>query len=179
MAAHIALLKGVNVGGRKVLMAELRAMMADLGFADVQTLLQSGNLVFTGGTRNGAALEAFLEEATAERFGIRTDYFVRTSEEWRATIAANPYAEEAERDAAHLLVMALKRPPEASAVEDLRAAITGSEYFQVVGREAFIVFPDGIGESRLITTVIDRKLGVRGTGRNWNTVLKLAALAEV
>jgi uncharacterized protein (DUF1697 family) len=178
-ALHIALLRGVNVGGRtKVAMADLRAMLAELGFAEGRTLLQSGNLVFRGDGRKSAALEQLLEAETAKRLDLRTDYFVRTADEWAAVVAANPFADEAKRDPGKLVVLCLKDAPAAKQVETLRDAIKGPETVQADGRQLYIVYPDGIGRSKLTTTLIESKLGTRGTGRNWNTVLKLAALVS-
>jgi uncharacterized protein (DUF1697 family) len=89
---------------------------------------------------------------------------------------ANPFPEEAKRDPGRLIAMCLKGKPALDAVDALRSAISGPERVQVIGRELYIVYPDGMGQSRLTTALIDRTLGVRGTARNWNTVLKLGAL---
>ena len=176
---HVALLRGVNVGGQKlVAMADLRDLLARLGFADVRTLLQSGNLVFRGGTRSGAPLERWLAAETAKRLALETDFFVRTADEWKAVIAQNPFAEEAERDPAHLVVMFLRDAPGAKAAQALQDAITGREVVRAMGRHAYIVYPDGIGPSRLTHALVEKMLGTRGTGRNWNTVLKLGALTQ-
>jgi uncharacterized protein (DUF1697 family) len=178
MTTHIALLRGVNVGGKtKVAMADLRAMLADLGFGDPRSLLQSGNLVFRSDKLTGADLERLLEVETEKRLGLKTDFFVRTPEEWKKVIANNPFPDEAESDPSHLVVMFLNQAPAAGDVKALQAAIVGRETVRAAGRQAYIVYPDGIGESKLTITVIEKKLGSRGTGRNWNTVLKLGALA--
>jgi uncharacterized protein (DUF1697 family) len=172
---HLALLRAVNIGGRKATTADLRAFMADLGLADARTLLQSGNLVFRSET-TGAALEAELEAAFEQRFGYRSDVLVRTAPEWRAAIAATPHAEMAERDPSHLLVFALRSPPDAAAVAGLQAAVQGPEAIAAAGRELFIAYPAGIGASKLTGAVIERRLRMRGTARNWNTVTKLATM---
>jgi uncharacterized protein (DUF1697 family) len=109
--------------------------------------------------------------------GLRTDFFVRTAAEWAKVVAGNPFPEEAERDPGHLVVMFLKATPEANDVAALQAAIPGRETVRAEGKHAYIIYPDGIGRSKLTIDLIERKLGTRGTGRNWNTVLKLAALA--
>jgi uncharacterized protein (DUF1697 family) len=178
MTTHIALLRGVNVGGKtKVAMADLRAMLADLGFGDPRSLLQSGNLVFRSDKLTGADLERLLEVETEKRLGLKTDFFVRTPEELEAVIANNPFPKEAESDPSHLVVMFLNKAPDAKDVKALQAAIAGREIVRASGRQAYITYPDGIGDSKLTITVIEKKLGSRGTGRNWNTVLKLRALA--
>ena len=176
--ARIALLRGVNVGGHaKVAMADLRAMVRALGLAEPQTLLQSGNLVFRSDAP-AEALERTLEDATAERFGFEVAYFVRDAAQWSGIIAANPFPDEAKADPSHLLVQFLRTAPDAAAVAALQAAIRGPEIVRAYGRHAYIVYPDGIGRSRLASPMIEAKLGP-ATGRNWNTILKLAVLAGV
>ena len=179
MAVHVALLRAVNLGGKtQVAMSDLRNLVTELGLEQVRSVLNSGNLVFSGGRKSGAALEQLLETETDKRLGLRTDFLVRTANEWAKVVANNPFRAEAKRDPGHLVVMFLKKAPTAKAVETLRAAITGPESIKAVGRHAYIVYPDGIGRSRLTNRLIDSKLGTRGTGRNWNTVLKLAELAR-
>jgi len=177
---QVILLRGVNVGARgpRVAAADLRDFALNLGFTEARTLLQSGNLIVDGGSGGGAELERRLESAAASRLGIAIDFIVRTAAEWRAVIDHNPFAEAAADDPSHLLIFFLKVAPPSAAVDDLRASIVGREVLHVHGTQAYFTYPDGIGESRLTNTVIERRLGVRGTGRNWNTVQKIAALAE-
>ena len=179
MTTYISLLRAVNLPGHnKVGMADLRDLLGRLGMQDVRSLLQSGNLVFRRDPRATAQLERLLEAEAAKRLDLETDFFVRTVDDWRAIIASNPFREEAERDPSHLLVMFLKEAPDRENVTALQKSITGREVVRAKGRHAYVVYPDGIGRSRLTTALIERKLGARGTGRNWNTVLKLGALAE-
>ena len=176
---QIALLRGVNVGGhKKVAMADLRAFAIDLGLGDARTLLQSGNLVFSSSGKSGAALERWLETEAEKRLGLKTEFHVRTATEWATVVAGNPFPDEAKRDPGHLIVFAFKDTLAAAAVKALQAAITGREVVRASGRHAYVVYPDGAGKSRLTPALMDRKLGARGTGRNWNTVLKLAAITS-
>lgn len=178
MPAYIALLRAINVGGhKKVAMADLRGLVAALGFQDVQTLLQTGNIVFRGGTKTGAALERLLETEAAERLGLVTDFFVRSGKEWQGIIARNPFRHEAKRDPSHLVVQLLKGAPRAGNVKRLQDAIAGPEVVRALGRQLYVFCPAGIGRSRLTSKLMEDKLGMRATGRNWNTVLKLGALA--
>jgi uncharacterized protein (DUF1697 family) len=178
MTIQIALLRAVNVGGRgAVAMADLRDFIAALGFNDARSLLQSGNLVFDAGRQAGPALERLLEREAAKRLELRADFFVRSGEELEAIVGKNPFRKEARDDPGHLVVMFLKEAADAKAVEALHAAIKGREVIRAAGRHLYIVYPDGIGRSRLTNAVIEEKLGTRGTGRNWNTVVKLAGLA--
>lgn len=179
MTTYVALLRAINVGGNsKVAMSDLRDLLTKLGFLEVQTLLNTGNLVFKSKGRKEADLEQLLESEIVRRLDLRTDIFCRTAQEWPDIIAHNPFPEEAERDPGHLVVMFLKGAPAKSAVEAVRAAISGPELIRVEGRQAYITYPAGIGRSKLTNQLIERRLGVRGTGRNWNTVLKLAELAS-
>jgi uncharacterized protein (DUF1697 family) len=176
---YIALLRGINVGGnKKIAMSDLREMLTKLGFEDAQSLLQSGNLIFRGGKRSPEQLESLLETETEKRLGVQAAFFVRTPEELKNAVARNPFREEAKRDPGHLVVMFLRDVPDKKAVEALQAAIVGSEIVRADGRHLYIVYPDGIGRSRLTHALIEKKLGTRGTGRNWNTVLKLSASAD-
>lgn len=181
MTTHIALLRGINVGGNKMIaMADLRALLARLGFTNARTLLQSGNVVFESRTRNGGKkLEHLLETELERQLGLQADFMVRTPAEWQGVIARNPFPKDAEEDPSHLLVLFLKGVPSTRDVRVMQAAIPGRERIHVEGRHVWITFPDGIGRSRLSTSLLERTLRTRGTGRNWNTVLKLAALAGV
>jgi uncharacterized protein (DUF1697 family) len=179
MSTCIALLRAVNLGAHNaVAMADLRELLAGLGLLEPKTLLQSGNAVFRSGRQSPAPLERLLETEAARRLGVSTTFFVRTAAEWRALVAANPFPDEAERDPGHLLLYCFKTAPAPAAVAALQASIAGREVVRAVGRQAYVVYPDGVGRSRLSITVIEKKLGSSGTGRNWNTVLKLAALAK-
>jgi uncharacterized protein (DUF1697 family) len=179
MSIHFALLRAINVGGRnQVAMSDLRDLLGALGFAGVKSLLQSGNLVFESDRRTGAALERLLEVETAKRLDVTADYLVRSAAEWQTMIAGNPFPSEAKRDPSHLVVMFLKAAAQAKDVQALQAAIQGPESIRAEGKHLYVVYPAGIGRSKLTNTLIEKNLGTRGTGRNWNTVLKLAALCE-
>jgi uncharacterized protein (DUF1697 family) len=134
-------------------------------------------VVFRSDVHTAAPLERVLEQAAAKSLGLETDFFVRTARDWKAIVAGNPFPEEAERDPSHLLVMFLKEAPNREDVTALQSAIKGREVVRAKGRHAYVVYPDGIGRSRLTSAFIEKKLATRGTGRNWNTVLKLGALA--
>ena len=175
MQTYIALIRGINVGGHKqVKMAELKTKCESLGLRDVRTLLQSGNVVFrtSGGDRAKLAkkIEAVL--------GVDAKVILRTAEELRSAVAKNPMVREAESDPSHFIVTFLAARPAATAMTELRDAYNGPETMQLHGAELYIHYGRGVGTSKLTNTLIERKLGVAGTARNWNTVTKLAALAE-
>jgi uncharacterized protein (DUF1697 family) len=179
MHTHIGLLRAVNLGAtNKIAMSDLRAIATDLGMRDPQTLLLSGNVVFGSNRASTAAIERLFEEETRARLSLTTDYFVRTAKEWRDIVAANPFPAEAERDPGHLLLVCLKNAPDNAAVTALQKAIKGRELVRAVGKQAYIVYPDGVGRSKLSAVMIEKWLGTRGTARNWNTVRKLQAMTE-
>ncbi|MGH2363693.1 MAG: DUF1697 domain-containing protein [Chloroflexota bacterium] len=174
---HIALLRAVNVGGSVVPMAQLRAVAQGLGFGQVRSLLNSGNLVLSSAALP-AEVERLLEDALARQMGVATAIMARTALEWSAAIAANPFPIEAAEDPSHLLVVFLKASVYPPAVEHLQASIRGPELVRAQERQLYITYPAGIGTSKLTMSVIERAVGTRGTGRNWNTLLKLQALAD-
>lgn len=179
MAVCIGLLRAVNLGSHgKVSMEALRDFVAGLGFGDVQTLMNSGNVVFSTNQAIDAEFEDQLEREAALRLDLRTDFLLRDEEEWVRMIDGNPFTNEAERDPSHLLVIFLKSAPAAAAVESLQAAVTGPEIIRAGERHLYITYPAGIGTSKLTNAVIEGKLGIRGTGRNWNTVLRLHEVAR-
>jgi uncharacterized protein (DUF1697 family) len=179
MAIHIALLRAINVGGRnKVAMSQLRGVLDQIGLTGVRSVLQSGNLVFNSRRLTVENLERLLEKETAQHLELTADFLVRTLEEWEAMIARNPFTKEAERDPSHLVVMFLKKSPKPAEVNALRGAIKGPEVLHSDGRQLYLVYPAGIGRSKLTGTLIEQKLKTRGTGRNWNTILKLAVTAR-
>jgi len=179
LKAYVGLLRAVNlVAHNRVGMTDLRELVTALGFADARTLLQSGNIVFRGAARRSDQLERELELAATTQLGLSTDFFVRTAAEWHAIIDANPFPKEAKSDPSHLLAVVLKGEATVKNVTALQQAIKGRERVAARGRCAYLVYPDGIGRSKVTSTLIEKMLGTRGTARNWNTVLKLSALME-
>lgn len=179
MTTYTALLRGINVGGnKKIKMAELREQLTDLGLQEVKTLLQSGNVVFRSEETSREKLEKQLSDETEKRLGVRCDYYVRNAKEWDAIIKANPFDEMGKDDPSHLLVVVTAAEPVAKDVEAVQAAIKGPELIAIGPECLYITFPDGIGTSKIDRTPGYNKLQAKGTGRNWNTVLKIADLMK-
>jgi uncharacterized protein (DUF1697 family) len=178
MSTHIALLRGINVGGhRMVSMADLRSFLTDIGLRNAQSLLQSGNLVFDAGRRSTSAIEKLLETEAAKRLELATDFYVYTADDWRSVIERNPMPDAAKRDPSHFIVLFLKAAPDERALRAALAGYAGPETVRASGKQLYIVYPLGMGKSRLSAVLTEKTLGTRGTARNWNTVLKLAAAA--
>jgi uncharacterized protein (DUF1697 family) len=173
---YAAFLRAVNVAGKILPMSALRTLFEDLGFEAPQTLLQSGNILF--GSRTKRDLETLLERETMQRLHVQTEYFVRSAKDLDAVIAGNPFTREAREDPGHLVVVFLKGPVVAKNVSALQQRITGREVVKGSGRHVYISYPDGQGRSKLTNAVIEKTLNTRGTARNWNTILKVAAALQ-
>jgi uncharacterized protein (DUF1697 family) len=174
MTATAVMLRAVNVGGRRLVMADFRAALEALGFPDARTVVATGNAVIPAA--GGAGLEAKLETGLGARLGGAVEVFVRDGAELAAIMAGNPFGQMAREDPSHLVVMFLKGEPPAAAVAALRAKIAGPEVVEAGPGCLYVSYPDGIGTSKLTGAGIERALKLRGTARNWNTVAKLAAL---
>jgi uncharacterized protein (DUF1697 family) len=178
MARLIALLRAVNVGGRKLPMAELRALCGDaLGWEDVETYIQSGNLVFRAPGKPDA-LEARLEKAIKKQFALGVPVIVRTAAQWAACAAANPFPDAARDEPNRLQLLVSKCPPHEGAAEKLMERAQAGESVKAAGGALWFHYPDGVGASKLTPALIDKACGSPSTGRNWRTVVKLKEMAE-
>jgi uncharacterized protein (DUF1697 family) len=173
---YVALLRGINVGGRtKIAMPDLRKLFGDLGAEDVTTYVQSGNVVFKSGAPP-AGLAHSIEERIAEELGLRVTVVVRTAADLAKVVSANPFADRrAEPTKLHVVFLAEKPP--AARVRALDATRGAPDEFRVVGREVYLHYPSGAGRSRITNAWFEKELGKAGTARNWRTVTKLAELA--
>lgn len=175
MGRHVALLRAVNVGGRKLPMAELRALAAEIGWADAQTYIQSGNLLFAAdGSRE--ALESQLEKAIAARFAMDVPVIVRGAAEWTAFAPACPFPDAALDAPNRLLLFLSKRPPADGAEAAIQTKAAHGERVARAGDALWIHFPEGSARSKLTPSLIDRLLGSPSTSRNHNSVVKLGEM---
>jgi uncharacterized protein (DUF1697 family) len=173
----VALLRGINVGGVKVAMKDLKALVTELGYADVETYVQSGNVVFTANVTTTEA-EAAIEKALAERLGVEVPVVVRDGARWCTYAAGSPFT-PAETERPHMLHLGLsKMPPREGAVEALAKYCTALETIEIRGDAIFIDFPNGAGRSKLTPNALNRAIGSPVTLRNWKTVQALAALVR-
>ena len=174
MAPFIALLRGINVGGhKKVPMAELRALCEELGFADVKTYIQSGNVVLTS-KLTAEKLRAALEEAIAKEFGFNPAVMIRTAKELAAAVDKNPYA-GADDKTVH--VGFLHAAPNAATKKCLGALDCAPEELTVVGRDIYLHLPNGMGRAALPVKMERCLRPTPITVRNWRTVTKLVELS--
>lgn len=171
MTRWAILLKGLNIGGKRLPMPELKAFLESLGGQDVKTLLASGNAVMTFDEHDGETLEPALERAAAEKLTLKTDWLVRSHAELAAIVKANPFPDEA-KDHPSKLVVTFHRE---EFPNDRIAALDhdGPERLVAIGRELYIDFPDGQGVSKLPQAMAKARFPKVATARNWNTLLKL------
>jgi len=170
-----ALLKGINIGGKKIPMTELKALVEKMGHGEVRTLLASGNVVFTAAETDGRKLERALEEALAA-WGLKTEVLVRNHQELEAAIAANPFADAAKAHPNHLLVAFHRDPVPDGLIEKIPDIYDGPERLKAIGRELYIDYPEDVGHSKLGPAMAKLKFPKLATMRNWNTVGKLRDL---
>jgi uncharacterized protein (DUF1697 family) len=174
---QVALIRGINVGrAKRVAMAELRALVEELGYHDVRTLLNSGNVVFTTPRMAPGHAAARIEKALAAKLGVSARVTVLTTAELAAIVAENPLGEIA-NDASRLLVCVLADPANRSKLKPMSKLDWGDECLAIGSRVVYLWCPDGILASRL-PEAVHRLLGDAVTTRNWATVTKLQALTE-
>ena len=179
MSVVIAMLRGVNVSGKRLVKMEtLRALCVSLKCSDVATYVQSGNVVFRTGAKNLERLRTQMESAMSETFGFEVPVVFRTVDDLRRVAAANPFPQQVQTEPGKVLVMFLYQDPGEARREAVRALTIAPEEVQVLGSELYIYYPAGQGQSKLRWGPIEKALSTEWTGRNWNTVLKLLAMAE-
>lgn len=177
MTHRIILFRGMNTGGVRAPVGELRAMAVGMGLKNPRTLLASGNLVVES-TKATDALEADIEAAMEKTFGLKVAAMVRTPPDWSRLIAANPFPDEAKDQPSRVIAMVMKDAIKAGGVEACRELAADGERVEAVKDVLYFWFPNGQGESGIFKKATPKMLGM-GTGRNWNTVLKLAGMVGV
>jgi uncharacterized protein (DUF1697 family) len=179
MAAIVSMLRAVNVGGHnKIKMDALRALYESLQLREPQSYVQSGNVVFKTDERDLVRLTKKIENAIERTFGFRPDVVLRTSSDLREVIAKNPFAKRRDIEPGKLQVHFLASDPGAEARANVLKIKTDPEELCIYGRELYIYFLNGMGQSKLSWAAVNKALKMPGTCRNWNTVTKLLEMAE-
>jgi len=176
----ICMLRGVNVGGHNMIkMDALKALCVSLKLKDPQTYVQSGNVIFRTEEKDQEKLTRRIQDAIEKTVGFRPGVMLRTLAELQQVVARNPFAKRSGIEPGKLLVNFLAADPGKQAREKaLAIKMIGPEEMHLVGREAYIYFPNGQGRSKFPWPAIERTLGTSGTGRNWNSVTKMLEIAE-
>lgn len=176
MQTYVALLYSIILGqGRRVVMADLKAMAEQLGLKNVRTLVATGNLVFETRAGDIPALEQRLEKAFARTFGRHVDIIVRGAGDWLKLAAGNPFPAESAEAADQVAVRVMRAPVLVDAVEALRAHAAEDEKVAWVEGDIWLVFSRERPSSRLLAAANRKRFGI-GTSRNWNTVRRLAEM---
>jgi uncharacterized protein (DUF1697 family) len=174
--SYAALLRGVNVGGRaKVGMEDLRSLFTSLGYTDVVSYVQSGNVVFKSSTKDVSKLTKAIEQKIRSGLDMDVTVLIRSAADMRKIQAANPLIDRSD-DPTKLHVTFLQADPKPEKVGELPKVSDGKDELVAVGREIFLFCPDGYSNSKLNNAFIEKRLGIRATTRNWRTIAKLVEM---
>ncbi|WP_373056741.1 DUF1697 domain-containing protein [Zunongwangia sp. H14] len=175
---YIAILRGINVGGkRKIPMADLRQNLEKIGFKNVKTYIQSGNIIFNENVKNISKMETQLEKFILDTYGFEVPVIIRSAEQVEKAISDNPYfSKESDLDRLHLSF--LKQAPDAENIDKAKNANYEPDSFEVKGKNAFVYCTGKYSDSKLTNNFFENKLKVAATTRNWKTVLKLQELLQ-
>jgi len=178
MSTYVALLRGINVGGKnRLAMRDLVAMLEASACVDVRTYIQSGNVVFKAPTRVADGLAARLEQRIARDTGLKVPVVLRSAAELAQVPRKNPFL-AAGADPEHLYVSFLADVPAARAAAALDPERSPGDAYRLIGRDIYMHLPHGAGQSKLTNAYFDSKLATISTGRNWRTVLKLIEMVQ-
>ena len=178
MAKKISILRGINVSGqKKIKMADLREHYEGLGFEDVTSYIQSGNVFFNTSIDDTSTLIKMIESMIAEKYGFEVPVIIRTADELANVIETNPHTHVPEDKFNVYIVTFLGAEPTAEACAEIPAVGPAGEETAIIGREVYTFYPNGSGRSKMTTNYFEKKLGVTATARNWKSVRKLLELA--
>jgi uncharacterized protein (DUF1697 family) len=178
MPVLICMLRGVNIGGHHIIkMDHLRALCSGLKLTGIQTHLQSGNVIFHTEERDLNALAGKIQAAIDRKCGFRPEILLRTIPEMRRAISCNPFAQRKGMEPSKLAVVFLDEQPSTAARQALSQMDIAPEELHVIGRQLYIYFPNGQARPKISWSRVEKIVGPRFTGRNWNTVTKLLKLS--
>ncbi|MEP2025981.1 MAG: DUF1697 domain-containing protein [Reichenbachiella sp.] len=180
MTKYIALLRGINVSGQKLIkMDALRTSLAKLKYKNIQTYIQSGNILFEWSETNQKKLEDEIHQNIMDIFGFDVPVLVRSQKEWKDTFENNPFVNDRNEEITKLYVTLLSEKPSIENFELLMNFRDWPEEMILKGKNLYIFYSNGAGKSKLDLNTIERKLKVKGTSRNWKTTTKLKEMLEV
>ena len=178
MPIYVALLRGINVGGQKIVnMEKLRASFATLEFNSVRTYVQSGNVIFNAPKASSTKLSERIKGRISYDFGFQIPVVLRTSDEMKKIIHDNPFLKDTKTDRSKLHVTLLSQLPATANIAKLDALDSDPDQFRVLGQEIYLYCPNGYGRSKISNNAVEKLLAVEATTRNWKTVNTLAELS--
>lgn len=179
MTTYIAILRGINVSGhRTIKMADLKVMCGDLGLHNIQTYIQSGNIVFQTTQPDPQDLEKQIKHAISEKFGLDVPVMVRTHSDLKKVISMNPFIKDKTKDAAHLHITFLSGKPQRNGDDQIDAGKFRPDEFCIMDQVIYLYCPNGYGNSKLTNGYFESKLKVTATTRNWKTTNALYVMAD-
>ena len=179
MPIYISLLRGINVSGqKKIKMTDLKAMYKSLGFKNIVSYIQSGNVLFESKATSFEKLEIKIKGQIQKTFGFEVPTLVFDLDFLKKVITSNPYYTSTDMDIKPLYVTFLKAAPAEELVKALQTIELPDQYFEISGKKVYLNFPKGYGRTKLDNNFLERKLKVQATTRNWRTTLKLQELAQ-
>ncbi len=179
MSINIALLRGINVSGQKLIkMADLRTHLAELKFKNIQTYIQSGNIVFESESMSSNVLETVIHDKIQEKYGFEVPTLVKTPGDFIEAIKKNPFAKEAEAEPKHVFITFLSDIPDPSKVEKLKEVDYSPERYVIDGDMIFFFSPNGYGRAKMNNNFFENKLKIDATTRNWKTVNVLLEMSS-
>lgn len=180
MTIYIALLRGINVSGHnKIKMVELKQLFIDLGFNEVTTYIQSGNVIFQSEELATNKIEQIIIEAIEKKFGYSIKVLVLTKNDLKTIFESNPFIQRENIDITKLHVTILKTKPETEGIESIENLIvTSDDEFKILNKSVFLYCPNGAGNTKLTINLFEKKLKTVATSRNWKTITKLVELSN-
>ncbi len=179
METYISLLRGINVSGqKKIIMADLKSLYEKLGFQDVQTYIQSGNVIFESLKADKSAIKIKIESKIREQYGFIVPVQLLEFEELNEVFANNPFVNKRNEDISKLHVTFLEEVPEAELRSEIMNIQSTSDEFIISGKVIYVFCPNGYGRTRLNNTFFEKKLKTSATTRNWKTISKLIELSK-
>ncbi len=175
---YIALLRGINIGrNKRIKMADLVKTLESLGFKNVKTYLQSGNVIFEHDSSDIAEIAESIERKISETFSFSVDVIIRTNDELERVVKGNPFIKELDIELDKLYVTFLSDIPDPKAVLNMDIDKAENEKFEIIGREVYLYCPNGYARTKLKNDAFERKLNTTATTRNWKTTNKLMELS--
>jgi len=181
MITYIALLRGINVSGKNILkMADLKQLFVDLGFSNVTTYIQSGNIIFMSQETNIAAIETQIFEGIKQLFGYSVKVLIITNKQLKIVYTSNLFLLRESIDITKLHVTFLKGNYCLDEIKNLEKLIsTTNEEFKIIANWAYLYLPNGAGKAKLTNNLFEKKLKTTATSRNWRTITKLVELSDL
>lgn len=179
MTTFISILRGINVGGKNQLkMDALRQLFIDLGFSNVQSYIQSGNVLFQSDESDPQIVKEIIKKEIFDIFNINVPVIVLSVEELRTIIQMNPFIFDKTKETNYLHITFLGEEIDASSFERLKKSAFGNDEFELIYKAIYLYCPDGYGKTKLTNTFFEKKLNIEATTRNWKTSTELARLSD-